>query len=64
MIENKLVQAKVDYYYTCDGVQNRNTMTIVVGQNPNKVPSEEVVLNYLQRKHANCTIEIISLEWI
>ena len=64
MIENKLVEAKVDYNYTCNGVTTRNTITMVVGQNPNKIPSVDFILNYLKRRHADCEIEIINVEWL
>lgn len=64
MIKNALVQVKVDYYYTCNGVQARNELTMVVGQDPNKRPPEDFVLNYLRRRHPGCDIEIISMDWL
>lgn len=61
----KPINYRVDYYYQKHGSASRarTQLTGSVSQHLRGATTENAVLNYLQQKHPNCEIVLMSVEW-
>lgn len=63
-IQNKFVQASVDFNYTVKGSKKREQLVISAGQDPNNLPGNAFFQSYLERRYPGSTVQILSVTWL